>query len=70
MRIPPCKLRFEPPRAWTHIADAYAIALILLAVTGLFVLNGSLGITGSGGWLTAAGALVPIGYWFVYLRQG
>ncbi len=54
--------------AWTYIADIYGIALILLAITGLFVLKGKLGITGRGGWLTALGALIPVGYWFVFLR--
>jgi hypothetical protein len=54
-------------RAWTWIADIYALALLLLAVTGLFVLKGRLGITGRGAWLTAAGFL-PIVFWFVFLR--
>jgi hypothetical protein len=52
----------RPKRMWTYIADLYAVSLILLAVTGLFVLKGKLGITGRGAWLTAAGALVPVGY--------
>ena len=54
-------------RAWTWIADVYALALLLLAITGLFVLKGRLGITGRGAWLTAAG-LIPVGYWLVFLR--
>lgn len=58
----------EPKRAWTYVADLYALSLILLAVTGLFVLKGRYGITGRGGWLTAAGALIPLGFWLVYLR--
>ena len=58
----------HPKNAWTYIADLYALALILLAVTGLFVLKGKLGITRRGGWLTAAGALVPVGYWLLYLQ--
>jgi len=54
-------------RAWTWIADVFALALILLAVTGLFVLKGRLGITGRGAWLTAAGCL-PVVYWLIFLR--
>ncbi|MEK7239068.1 MAG: hypothetical protein AAB224_00640 [Gemmatimonadota bacterium] len=54
--------------AVNHIADIYALALILLAVTGLFVIKGKQGITRRGGWLTAAGTLVPVGYWFLYLN--
>lgn len=58
----------HPKKAWTYVADVYALALILLAITGLFVLKGPLGITRRGGWLTAAGAVLPIGYWLFYLR--
>jgi hypothetical protein len=54
-------------KAWTWIADVYALALLLLAVTGLFVLKGRLGITGRGAWFTAAG-LIPVGYWLIFLR--
>jgi hypothetical protein len=54
-------------RAWTWIADVYALALIVLAVTGLFVLKGRLGITGRGAWFTAAG-LIPVGYWLIFLK--
>jgi hypothetical protein len=56
----------RPKHVWTYIADIYALALILLAVTGLFVLKGRLGITGRGGWLTAAGTLIPVAYWILY----
>lgn len=58
----------QPKKLWTYIADVYAVALILLAITGLFVLKGKLGITGRGGWLTAAGVLIPVGYWFLAMR--
>ena len=54
-------------RAWTWIADLYALALLLLAITGLFVIKGKHGITQRGAWLTAAGFL-PIVYWLVFLR--
>jgi hypothetical protein len=54
-------------RAWTWIADIYALALLLLAVTGLFVLKGKNGITRRGAWLTAAGFL-PIVYWLAFMK--
>jgi hypothetical protein len=59
-----------PKGVWTLIADVYAVALILLAVTGLFVLKGRHGITRRGGWLTAIGIVVPGVYWLyhVYLE--
>ena len=47
---------------WTIVADVYAVSLVLVAVTGLFVLRGRLGITGRGAWLTALGVLVPAAF--------
>ena len=52
-----------PKGAWTWIADIYALALILLAITGLFVLKGKHGITGRGAWLAAIGVLIPSLFW-------
>jgi hypothetical protein len=56
-----------PRRFWTVVADVYAVALIVLAVTGMFVLRGKTGITGRGAWLTTAGVLLPVAYWVYYL---
>ena len=52
-----------PKRAWTWIADAYAISLALMALSGLFILRGREGITGRGAWLTAIGCAIPLSYW-------
>ena len=52
-----------PKRLWTVIADLYAVALIVLAFTGLFILKGPQGFLGRGLWLTGAGAAVPVAYW-------
>jgi len=56
-----------PKRLWTWIADLYAIGLVVLAITGMFVLKGKTGITGRGAWLTGAGVLLPIAYWVYHL---
>jgi hypothetical protein len=48
---------------WTVIADVYAIALIMMAMTGMFVLRGRVGLGGRGKWLVAIGALIPLTYW-------
>jgi hypothetical protein len=56
----------HPKKWWTWMADLYAVALALLAVTGLFVLKGKTGITGRGAWLTAAGAAIPIVFLLLY----
>lgn len=53
-------------RLWTVAADIYAIALLILAVAGLFVLKGKKGITGRGAWLTGAGILVPVIFLSLY----
>jgi hypothetical protein len=45
---------------WTWFADIYAVSLGVLAVTGLFMLRGRQGLRGRGGWLTAAGILLPL----------
>ena len=57
----------HPKKAWTYVADLYAISLAVLAITGLFVLKGKQGITGRGAWFTAAGIVLPIVFLWLYL---
>ena len=57
----------EPRKLWTWMADLYAIALALLAITGLFVLKGKKGITGRGKWFTGAGIAIPLLFLLLYL---
>ncbi len=54
---------------WTGIADVYAGILILLAVTGIFLVKGSKGLAGRGGVLMALGFLLPLIYALV-IRSG
>jgi hypothetical protein len=56
-----------PKKAWTYVADLYALSLIVVAITGLFVLKGKTGITGRGAWLTGIGLAIPVLYWVYYL---
>ncbi len=49
-------------QAWTGFADAYAIGLLVLATTGLFMIPGRKGLLGRGFVLAALGAAVPLGY--------
>lgn len=56
----------HPKKLWTWVADAFCVALILLGVTGLFILKGKKGITGRGAWLTTAGFLIPVLFLFLY----
>lgn len=57
----------EAKRLWTFMADLYAVALALVAGTGLFLVKGRKGIRGRGAWLTAAGALIPAVFLLLYL---
>jgi len=56
----------HPKKMWTIFADLYAIALLLLAITGLFILPGKKGIKGRGAWLTTLGVLLPIFFVWLY----
>lgn len=47
---------------WTYIADGYAIMLLYLAASGMFMLKGKKGLVGRGGILVLIGASVPIAY--------
>ena len=56
----------SPKETWTYIADLYALSLIVVTLTGLFVLKGKTGIRGRGAWMTSIGMLLPILYWVYY----
>jgi hypothetical protein len=49
-------------KAWTYVADAYAVILLYLALSGLFMIPGRKGLLGRGAVIAALGAAVPIGY--------
>jgi hypothetical protein len=51
---------------WTWVADAFAVCLATLAITGMFLIKGKKGITGRGLWLTAAGFAVPLFFLWLY----
>ncbi len=55
-----------PKKMWTYVADAFAVVLILLSITGLFMIKGKKGITGRGKWLTVLGVLIPIIFLILY----
>jgi hypothetical protein len=46
-------------KLYTWFSDLYAVALIFLAITGMFVLKGKNGILKRGAWLTAIGIILP-----------
>jgi hypothetical protein len=51
---------------WTWVSDGFAVLLLLLALTGPFILKGKNGLAGRGKWFTAAGLLVPVGFIVYY----
>lgn len=59
-------LHYNPKKWWTWFSDLYAVGLIIIAVTGLFIIRGRKGITGRGAWLTAAGIIIPILFLLFY----
>lgn len=52
----------QPRKAWTWIADGYALLLRFLAVSGLFILKGNTGLVGRGKWFLLAGLVLPLVY--------
>ncbi|NEW80155.1 MAG: hypothetical protein GZ086_12185 [Gelidibacter sp.] len=56
----------KPKGIWTYIADLFAVALLFLAISGLFMIKGKNGIKGRGFWLTIAGILIPVAFWLYY----
>jgi hypothetical protein len=49
-------------KAWTWVADTYAVFLLFLACSGLFMIPGKKGLLGRGALLATLGALVPALY--------
>lgn len=60
-------LHYNPGRWWTWFADIFSVGLIVIAITGLFILRGRHGITRRGGILVALGILFPTALVIVYL---
>lgn len=61
-------LHYNPVKWWTYFSDLYSVALVILAITGLFILKGRTGITGRGAWLTILGILIPIIFLVIYYK--
>jgi uncharacterized protein len=49
-------------KAWTYAADAYAMALLFLSLSGLFMIKGRKGLVGRGMVFVLIGVAVPIAY--------
>jgi len=60
-------LHYNPKNLWTWFSDLFAASLLVIAGTGLFLLNGRRGLAGRGGILTGIGILVPLILLLIYL---
>jgi hypothetical protein len=49
-------------KAWTFVADTYAVLLLWLATSGMFMLPGRQGLKGRGGLFILIGIAVPVLY--------
>jgi uncharacterized protein len=49
-------------KQWTYFADAYAVALLFLALSGMFMLPGKKGLFGRGAIMVLAGIAIPALY--------
>lgn len=54
------QLHFNPGKWWTWFADAFAIGMIIITVSGMVMIKGSKGLWGRGGIELVAGFLVPV----------
>ncbi|MEX0987199.1 MAG: PepSY-associated TM helix domain-containing protein [Bacteroidales bacterium] len=57
----------KPKQLWTYFSDLFGLSLVLLSVTGLYMVKGKHGIKGPGGILLAIGIIVPLIFLIIYL---
>jgi uncharacterized protein len=51
---------------WTYVADVFALALMVLAITGMVMMKGDRGLAGRGKYFVAGGLVIPITF-VIYL---
>jgi hypothetical protein len=57
----------KPKKLWTWFSDIFAASLILLAISGMFMIQGRKGISGRGAWLISLGLIVPLVFLIYHL---
>ncbi len=60
-------LHYNPNVWWMWFSDIFAGALILFAITSLFMVRGNKGIIGWGGFYTVLGIIIPLVFLFFLL---
>lgn len=59
-------LHYNPGKWWKYFSDFFCLALIIVTVTGLFIIKGKNGITKRGAILTLTGIILPIIFLYIY----
>jgi hypothetical protein len=59
-------LHYNPGRWWKWFSDLFCVSLIVVTITGLFIIRGKNGITRRGAVLTLIGILLPLIFLFIY----
>lgn len=60
----------KPKKLWTWFSDLFAGSLVLMALTGLFILKGKNGILYRGMLFSLAGIIIPLIFLIIYLWAG
>ena len=58
----------NPGGLWTLFSDIFAASLIILAVSGLFILKGKNGLAGRGKWILTAGSVISIIFMIILIN--
>ncbi|MES2680139.1 MAG: PepSY-associated TM helix domain-containing protein [Bacteroidota bacterium] len=53
-------------KGWKWVSDVFAVMLILISVTGLFILKGKNGFGRRGVWLLLGGLIPPVIAWIIH----
>ncbi|OIP02463.1 MAG: hypothetical protein AUJ98_01155 [Bacteroidetes bacterium CG2_30_33_31] len=59
-------MHYNPNWYWTWFSDIFAVALIILAISGMFILKGRTGMIWRGTILVSIGLLLPIIYMILF----
>lgn len=59
-------LHYNPGKIWKWFSDIFAISIIIITITGFFILKGKNGIIGRGLVLIIIGILIPALFFFIY----
>jgi len=53
------KLHYNSQKGWMYMADVFAVALIIFALSGMFMVPGKNGLKGRGKYLVILGIIIP-----------